>query len=165
MEEEDDDDPVVKANHFFTADGLPIFLMEDEEYSEVPDTQRDEYYILENEVVLEDESSDYQRGYMNALTTHQQQSSLRSRDVPVSPIQKIKETQSKNDSTNIQKKGKDPTDPTSSKGPFLNEKTNQDSVAKEKVEKKDSLVKETNKVLAFGLENEIAKLKVSIPFD
>ena len=30
METDDDDDPVVEANHFFTADGMPIFLTEDE---------------------------------------------------------------------------------------------------------------------------------------
>lgn len=34
---------------------------------------------------------------------------------------------------------------------------------KEKPEKKDSLVKEVDKITAFSLENEIAKLKVSIP--
>lgn len=59
-DEDDDDDLVVEANHFFTADGLPIFLTEDEEYLEVPGVQKDEDYILANEVVLEDESDDYQ---------------------------------------------------------------------------------------------------------
>jgi len=67
IEDEDDDDPVVEENHFFTADGLPIFLTEDEEYLEVLEAQRDEDYILANEAVLEDESDDYQQGYMNAL--------------------------------------------------------------------------------------------------
>ena len=47
---------------------MPIFLTEDEEYVEVPDIQRDEDYILANDVVLEAESKDYQHGYMNALT-------------------------------------------------------------------------------------------------
>ena len=164
MESEDDDDPVVEAEHFFTADGLPIYLMEDEEYSEIRDVQKDEYYILANEAVLEDESDDYQRGYMNALTTQKKQYSLRSRDVPVSSVQKRKEAQSKNDSSNTQKKGKEPTDPTSSKGPIVNQKTNQQSAAKKKVEKKDSSVKEVDKVLVFSLENEIVKLKVSIHF-
>lgn len=67
MEGEDDDDMIIEANHFFTADGMPIFLMEDEEYAEVPDIQRDEDYILANDVVLEVEFDDYQCGYMNAL--------------------------------------------------------------------------------------------------
>lgn len=59
MEIEDDDDPVVEDNHFFVADGLPIFLTEDEEYSKVSNVQTDEDFILENEEVLEDESDDY----------------------------------------------------------------------------------------------------------
>lgn len=54
IEDEDDDDSVVEANHLFTANGLPIFLMEDEEYLEVPDAQRDEDYILANEAILKD---------------------------------------------------------------------------------------------------------------
>ena len=71
MEDEDDEDQVVETNHFFTADGMPIFLTEDEEYVEVPYIQREEDYILSNDVVLEAESDDYQRGYMNALTAQQ----------------------------------------------------------------------------------------------
>lgn len=69
MEGEDDDDPVIEVNHFLPGDGLPIYLTEDEEYSNILDVQKDEDYILANEVVLEDESDDYQRGYINALTT------------------------------------------------------------------------------------------------
>lgn len=163
MESEDDDDPFIDANHFFTTNGLPIYLAEDEEYLEIPDVKKDEDYILANEAVLEDDLDDYQQGYMNALTAQQKQYSLRSRDVPISPLQKRNEAQPKNDSFNIQKKGKEPTNPTSSKGPSANEKTNQQSVAKEKLEKKDPPVKEVDKVSAFSLENGIAKLKVSIP--
>lgn len=88
---------------------------------------------------------------------------MRSRDVPVNPVQKRKEAQPKNDYSNIQKKGKDPADRTSSKGSSANEKTNQQSAAKEKVEKKDPPVKEVDKVSTFSLENEISKLKLSIP--
>lgn len=66
--EDDDEDLVIEANHFFTTDGMPIFLTKDEEYMEVQDIQRDEAYILENDAVLEAEYDDYQRGYMNALT-------------------------------------------------------------------------------------------------
>lgn len=90
MESEDDDDLVVEANHFFTADGLPIFLTENEEYLEVSHVQTDEDVILANEGVLEDELDDYQRRYMNALTAQQKQYSLRSRDVPISLVQKEK---------------------------------------------------------------------------
>ena len=42
--------------------------MEDEEHSESPIVQKDEDFILANETVLEEESDEYQRGYMNALT-------------------------------------------------------------------------------------------------
>lgn len=60
METDDDDDLVVEANHFFTTDGTPIFLTEDEEYAVIPDTRRDEDFVLANDVVLEEESDDYQ---------------------------------------------------------------------------------------------------------
>ena len=46
---------------------------------------------------------------------------------------------------------------------IANKKNNQQSATKEKVEKKDFPVKKVDKVTAFSLENEIAKLKVSIP--
>jgi len=32
VEEEKEEDPVIEINHLFTADGMPIFLTEDEEY-------------------------------------------------------------------------------------------------------------------------------------
>jgi len=163
-ESEDDEDPIGEENNFFTADGSPIYIMEDEEYLEIPTIQKDEDFILANEIVLEEESDEYQNGYMNALTAQQRQYSLRSRDVPINLVQKRKEaTQPKNDSSNVEKKGKEPADPTSSKVQFANEKTNQLSTTKEKSKNKDSPVKEVDKIIAFSLENEIAKLKVSIP--
>ena len=85
--------------------------------------------------------------------------------MPINPIQKIKELQSKNDSSNTQRKGKEPADPSPSKTPSVintaNEK-NQHSTSKEKAEKKDPLIKEVEKFPSFNLENEISKLKVSI---
>ena len=47
---------------------MPIFITEDEEYSESPAVQRDENFILSNETVLEEEFDECQRGYMNFLT-------------------------------------------------------------------------------------------------
>ena len=44
---------------FFTADGLPIYITKDEEYSEIPTVQKDEDFILANETILEEESNDY----------------------------------------------------------------------------------------------------------
>jgi len=81
---------------------LPIYITEDEEYSESPAVQKDEDFILANETILEEESDQYQRRYMNALTAQQQQYSLRSREVPINPIQKRKEaTPPKNDSPSV----------------------------------------------------------------
>lgn len=113
--------------------------------------KKDEDYILVNEAVLEDELDDYQRGYMNALKAQKKQYSLRSIDVPISLVQKRKEVQPKNDSSNIQKKGKEPADPTSNKVSSANDKTKHQSTSKEKLEKKDPLVKEVDKVSAFSL--------------
>lgn len=38
---------------------MPIFLTEDEEYVEVPEIQKDEDYIFENDMVLEAKPEDY----------------------------------------------------------------------------------------------------------
>lgn len=119
-------------------------------------------------LLLHAESDHYQCGYMNALTAQQRQYFLMSKDVPVNPIHKRKDVQSKNDSSNIQKKGKEITDPNSSKVPststVANEKNNQqkDSAMEEQTDKKDIGVKEVEKVSYFNLESEIGKLKVSI---
>lgn len=59
MEEEDEGDTIIEVNHFFTTNGMPISLTEDEEYTEVLDIQRDEDYILGKYIVLEVESDDY----------------------------------------------------------------------------------------------------------
>jgi len=64
-----------------------ILLTEDEEYAKSSGILKAEDYILANDVDLEIESDDYQRGCMNALSAQQKQYSLRSRDVPVNPIQ------------------------------------------------------------------------------
>ena len=50
---------------------MPIFIAEDEEYFENSTAQRDENFILVNETVLEEESDEYQRGYMNDLSAQQ----------------------------------------------------------------------------------------------
>ena len=41
---------------------MPIFITEDEEYSENSVVQKDDNFILANETVLEEESDGYQRG-------------------------------------------------------------------------------------------------------
>jgi len=70
---------------------------------------------------------------------------------------------SKNDPPIVQKKGKETTNPNTNKTPSARERPNQPNVSKEKKEKKDVSAKEVEKVSVFNLENEIAKLKISIP--
>ena len=100
-----------------------MFLTEDEEYTvATPDVQKDENFILANDVAIENESDDYQRGYMNALSAQQKKYSLRNKYVTISPIQKRKELQMKNDA---QQKGKESADPSSSKAPVANNTANE----------------------------------------
>jgi len=66
-ESNDDENIIGEENHFFTPDDLPIYITEDDEYSESAAVQKDEDFILANETILEEESNEYQRGYMNAL--------------------------------------------------------------------------------------------------
>ena len=143
---------------------MPTFITEYEEYSESSAVQKDKDFILANETALEEESNEYQRGYMNVLIAQQRQYSLINIYFPINPIQKRKEvSEPKNDSPVAQKKGKEIVDPTTSKSPSANERSNHPIVSREKDEKKDVLAKEVEKTSIFSLENEIAKLKVSIP--
>ena len=47
--------------------------------------------------------------------------------------------------------------------PPANQRSNEPSISNEKTKKKDVSAKEVEKISVFNLENEIAKLKVSIP--
>lgn len=67
-ESNDEENVIREENHFFTPNDMPIFITKDEEYIENLAVQKDENFILENETTLEEESDEYQRGYMNALT-------------------------------------------------------------------------------------------------
>lgn len=73
QDSDDDADVVGDQNHFFTPDDMPIYITEDEEYGERSVAQKDEDFILANDADLDD----YQRGYLNALSTQQKQYSLR----------------------------------------------------------------------------------------
>ena len=88
QDSDEEEDVVGEQNHFFTPDDLPIYITEDEEYGESSAAHKDEDFILANDVDLEEESDDYQRGYLNALSAQQKQYSLRNQDVPINPIQK-----------------------------------------------------------------------------
>lgn len=71
LESDDDENIIVEENHFFTPYFFPIYITKDEEYPKRPVVQKDEDFILANETILEEESDDYQRGYMNALIAQQ----------------------------------------------------------------------------------------------
>jgi len=123
---------------------------------------KDADFILASDIVLEEESEEYQRGYMNALSTQQQRYSLRNRDVSAKPIQKKKDGEAaKNDSSTTQRKGKEAVGPESSKSKST-EQSQQQTTSKKK-ERKEIPVKEVEKTPDFSLENEISKLKLSIP--
>ena len=94
------------------------------------------------DVVLEKEFDDYQRGYMNVLSAQQGKYSLRNRNVTISPIQRRKELQMKDEA---QKKGKESANPSSSKAPAAANTANekgQQSIVKDQIEKKDPPIKE-----------------------
>ena len=90
-ESDDEENVIGEENHFFTPDDMPIYITKDEEYAENSAVQKDEDFILANDTALEEESDEYQRGYMSALIAQQWQYSLRNKDVPINPIQKRKE--------------------------------------------------------------------------
>ena len=116
LESYEEGNVIGEENHLFAPDELPTYITEEEECAVNSATHQDTDYILANETVLEEESDEYQRGYMNALSTQQQRYSLRNRDVPVKTIEKKKDGEtSKNDSTVAQRKGKETVDPESSK--------------------------------------------------
>ena len=79
LESDDDENIIGEENHFLAPDDLPIYITEDEEYSESPAVHKDEDFILANATILEEESDEYQREYMNTLTAKQRQYSLRIR--------------------------------------------------------------------------------------
>ena len=96
------------------------------------------------------------------LCAQQKRYSLRNRDVPAKPIQKKREGETtKNDPSATQRKGKEAVVPESSKSKLV-EQSQQPATSKEK-ERKEIQVKEVERTPTFSLENEISKLKVSIP--
>ena len=68
QELEDEGDNVGEENHFFTPDDLPTYITEEEELVSNSIIPKDEHYILSNDAILEEESEEYQRGYLHALS-------------------------------------------------------------------------------------------------
>ena len=78
------------------------------------------------------------------------------------PIQKKREGEkTKNDLSATQRKGKEAVGPESRKSKPT-EQSQEPATSKEE-ERKEILVKEVEKTPTFSLENEISKLKISIP--
>lgn len=164
QESEDEGEGPGEENHFFTPDDMPTYITEEEELVSNAYTPQDEHYILSNDVVLQDESEEYQRGYLHALSAQQgQQRQLRNRTVPIHPIQKRAENLAKNGAAVPQRKGKEVMDPTSTQTVPANKMDQPSNVPKDRAEKRDNPAKESEKSQAFSIENEVSKLKLSIP--
>jgi len=152
---------VGEENHFFTPNDLPTYITEEEELLRNSIIPQDEHYILSNDAALEEESEEYQRGYLNALSAQQIQ--LRNRVVPINPIEKRTDASAKNGSAAPQKKGKEISDPPAGQSSSASKIDQPSSTPRDKIERREVPAKEGEKISAFSLENEISKLKVSIP--
>jgi len=72
LESNEDGNVIGKENHLFTPDDLPTYITEEEECAVNSAAHQDTDFILASDNVLEEESEEYQRGYMNALSAQQQ---------------------------------------------------------------------------------------------
>eukprot|EP00253_Pinus_taeda_P025553 PITA_25553 len=143
QESDDEGEGVGEENHFFTPDDLPTYITEEEELIGNSYTPQDEHYILSNDVVLQDESEDYQRGYLHTLSANQgQQRQLRNRTIPINPIQKRAENLAKNGAVVPQRKGKEIMDPSSTQSVPAQKMDQPSNVPKDRAEKRDNLAKE-----------------------
>jgi len=60
QESEDEGEGPGEENHFFTPDDMPTYITEEDELVSNAYAPQDEHYILSNDVVLQDESEEYQ---------------------------------------------------------------------------------------------------------
>lgn len=67
-ESDEDRNVIGEENHLFTLDGLPTYIIEEEECAVSSATHKDAYFILASDTVLQEESEEYQRGYMNVVS-------------------------------------------------------------------------------------------------
>jgi len=68
LELDEDGNVIGEENHLFTLDDLPTYITEEEECAVNSAAHKDEDFIIASDAVLEEESEEYQRGYMNALS-------------------------------------------------------------------------------------------------
>ena len=145
---DEDGNVIGEENHPFNLYEMPTYVIEEEECAVSLATHEDTDFILASDAVLEGESEEYQRGYMNDLSAQQQRYSLRNIDVLAKPIQKKKEVEAaKNDSSATQRKGKEAIGPESSKSKSA-EQPQQQATSKE-MERKEIPVKEIEKTPTF----------------
>ena len=70
VDSDEDRNVIGEENHLFTPDELPTYVTEEEECVVSSATHKDADCILARDTVLEEESEEYQRGYMNAMFAH-----------------------------------------------------------------------------------------------
>ena len=64
----EDGNVIGEENHLFTPDELPTYITKEEECAVSSAAHKDADFILASDTVLQEESKEYQRGYMNALS-------------------------------------------------------------------------------------------------
>jgi len=69
LESDEDGNVIGEENHLFTLDELPTYITEEEECAVNSAAHEDANLILASDTVLQEESEEYQRGYMNSLST------------------------------------------------------------------------------------------------
>ena len=72
LESDEDGNIIGEENHLSTLDDLATYITEEEQCAVNSATHKDADFILASDTVLEKESEEYQRGYMNALSAQQQ---------------------------------------------------------------------------------------------
>lgn len=68
LESDEDGNVIGEENHLCTPDEMPTYIIEEEECPVNSATHQDTDFILASDTMLEEESEEYQRGYMNALS-------------------------------------------------------------------------------------------------
>jgi len=68
LDSDEDGNVIGEENHLSTPDELPTYVTEEEECAMSSSTHQGTDFILDSGTVLEEESEEYQRGYMNALS-------------------------------------------------------------------------------------------------
>ena len=142
----DEEDPPENEIHLFGEQDSEIYLTEEEHNMFAQQDINEEF---DNEI--------YQRGYLHAMDDVQRKMRLRNRDVPINKG-KANPNQPSSSSVNAEK-GKEQQKETS-----MNKEVEND-VQQDKVIKKATPV-EVEKISAgFNLQNELSKLKISVPFN